>query len=1459
MVNYSHILRTRWFSGSVFIAFLLLMTLSYTHAQPCSVLDGDTRDFIFTSSSADIFFPATLPAGKTGSAHSTAGRLRTDDPMTAAYPLRTVTINPEFTDGTVGSVVLRFDLLTMAAPGAVIRIYPGTLATGTPAEVINNTNAASYLLQTRTYVGPVTVTFVSPTPAASGDFDIRITYTTGDQVVTSPFGFQVAYWTNFITPNSYVALENYPDWAVPIATAYFNESKQLVSSEISFCTDYGQDAPSVGNSHFPGQFVFHPTVRTDYDENGTVEPIDKLIAARIVYILSHAPQPISNFDNFIEVQSAIDATNSDPNGNYGGLFGQAKAAIPSLNSPVEPVFSITGPSSGVAAGVAQNFVVNLTNDGGYSRVYTLEIPAGITVNSVTGSGVTYNAVNKTITFASAPASATVSVTSAVSAVAAVRVVYNQPGFWNVNNLLVYEPCDSYPKATYQGFLGISKGSNPYPFREASGTWQSTDLDYGDLPNSYNTALASNGPSHVITAYNATAHTASLMLGSQIDPEADGVAGTLATGDNLAEVNDEDAITKFPVLVPGSTSYSVTLAVTNTTGANATVKGWIDFNKDGAFGAGEEATQTVSNGGTSVTLTWPSFPAVATFGYTYARFRIASVASEIASPTGLANSGEVEDYRLFIGRTVAGSVFNDVNRNTRIDTGEPFTSLPAPMYVYMVQNNIIVDAAAVAANGSYLLLAPSGQTSAVHLSALQYMIGTDVSTNPISHTPPTGWVTTGENGSGTNTGNGDFLPDGILSVTVTTANLTNRNFGITCNSAGTSGSYDICASETAVLPLAEFITGEDAGGTWTQLTGSGITFDAIAGTVQLTSTATTSTYRYDVPATANCAGSSSIATITVRPLPIKYQSVTICEGGSVCIFNPAGTARLVDPQTQICHTTSGVFTDTLLTAGQYGCDSIVVTTVTVVPTPNAGTDGSVAACNNSTTPIDLFSLITGEQTGGTWARLTGTGGTFDAVAGTYTPALGATNSTFSYTLTAAGSCGSDASIATVNLNICTVEISGSVLNDGNGLAGTPVNTVDGVAIQSASGTQLHANLFTSAGVFVATVPINASGNYNFTVTPNTDYQVTVSATPAAAGSTPASSVSLPVGWENTGENVGAGAGSDGVPNGILPVSIGTANVTNVNFGIDHEPNSNSVTHVLASQPAVGAEFALDGTDAPIMNGADPEDGTYSGDAGSVNNPKGVIITSLPTHGELWYYGFGAPVVVSATYVANGTLFPDPSLFSVILTGTGYTSTTFEYAYVDAAGVTDPTPASYTISWDTPLPVKLVSFVARLESSVAHLSWSTTEEVNSDYFEVQHSPDAKHWTVLDRVIALGESSVKKDYGYEHVSVNGGLNYYRLRMVDKDGAFAMSSIRSVRLDNSGQVSLYPNPATDRFLFKDLDLGTVKSVKILNIAGLTVWQNTDALSGQGIKINLADGLYLVCVEKTDGSRETLKLMVRK
>lgn len=1443
-------------------AVLILAAFTFASAQPCPTTPGPPRESIsLEDGNTTHGYPVALPAGvTTGSPNVTHGGMYHSGAKGTATPLTTVTIHPQWSDGTMGWVVINFYYLEIESSGAIIKVYDGDGTSTTPVATITSANASTYYRFNHKNNGPITVTMENTASSATGDFDVEIPFMTGEVVYTSPLAQEITYWKQFITPNSRAWIDSRAGSASTIATGYFDANRDLVSSEVSWCIDYGQSAPRRGN-YYPGEMVYNPTARPDIDEDGVVTTEDKLKTARLIYILQHAPQPISDMTNSDEVRAAVDDITHFGSGS-ADLAAAAIVAIPSLPSPEEPTFAITGPAASAPAGTPQNFVVNLTNDGGHPRIYKLKVPAGVTVNTVTGTGVTYDTANQDITFASAPASATVSVTSASSQTATLGVAYEQPGFWNVDNLVVYEPCDYYETAprNYQGFLGLSKAANPYPFREASATWAA--VDYGDLPDTYATLAASNGASHAITAYNATAHTSSLMLGSQIDSDADGTPNTVATGDDLAEIDDEDAITRFPVLVPGSTSYSITLPVTNTTGTTATVKGWIDFNKDGAFGAGEEATQTVSDGATSVTLNWPGFPAVANFGYIHARFRIASVASEIASPTGAANSGEVEDYRFFIGRTVAGTVFNDINRNTRIDSGEPFTSLPAPMYVYMVQNNVIVDAATVAADGSYLLLAPAGQTSALHLSAVQYPIGTDVTGTPINHTPPSGWTTSGENGSGSNTGSGDLSPDGILSVTVTTENLIQRNFGIRYQVAGTSGGYDICATDTSILPLADFIDGEDAGGTWSYVSGSGITFDPVAGTVQLTSSATTSTYRYDIPATGGNPGSFSIATVTVRPVPVTYQSKTICQGESVCIFNPAGTARTVEPQEQICHTTSGVYSDTLVGASHFGCDSIVVTTLTVVPIPDAGTDGAVTACTNDATPIDLFSLISGEQTGGSWARLTGTGGTFDAAAGTFTPAAGATASTFSYTIAGAGSCPEDVSVATVNLNTCNVQISGTIFNDANGLSGSPVNTVDGTPIQLADGAPLYANLFTAAGVFVASVPVDASGNYSFSVSPGTEYLVTVSTTAATNGSAPAGSTGLPTGWVNTGEFVGSGAGNDLAPNGTLTVSVGTTSVTNANFGLERQPNSNSVTHILTPDPIPNQEILLDGADAPLMNGSDPEDGTYSGGTATPgNDPKGVVITSLPTNGQLWYYGFGAPVVVSASDVTNGTLFNDPSLFTVVLTGAGYTSTSFNYAYVDAAGVVDPTPATYLISWSKPLPVTLISFDVTTESKIARLKWATTSETNSKGFEIQRSANASDWTKIGFVEAQSQGATvtsKLSYDFTDANPLNGVNYYRLKMVDLDATFAYSQIRTIRMDDANAMALYPNPVVQGKLTIDVTNAEAYHAEIINMAGITVLTQSLAKTRELNVNRLASGLYVLRITSASGDVQTKPFVVK-
>jgi len=254
-------------------------------------------------------------------------------------------------------------------------------------------------------------------------------------------------------------------------------------------------------------------------------------------------------------------------------------------------------------------------------------------------------------------------------------------------------------------------------------------------------------------------------------------------------------------------------------------------------------------------------------------------------------------------------------------------------------------------------------------------------------------------------------------------------------AGTDGSTLICDSNTAVIDLFGLITGEDSGGTWTQTSGSGGTFNAGAGTYTPATGATTSTFTYALLGTAPCVNVSSVATININPQPVSGTDggITICDShpfvidlfslitgeqsggtwiqttGSGGTFN-AGAGTF----TPVTGATTSTFTYTLL--GTAPCvDDSSVATITINPQHIAGFDGGTTICDSDTSVIDLFSLITNEQTGGVWTQTSGTGGIFNAGAGTYTPVTGATTSTFTYFLNGTLPCVDDESIATININ------------------------------------------------------------------------------------------------------------------------------------------------------------------------------------------------------------------------------------------------------------------------------------------------------------------------------------------------------------------------------------------------------------------------------------------------------------
>lgn len=95
----------------------------------------------------------------------------------------------------------------------------------------------------------------------------------------------------------------------------------------------------------------------------------------------------------------------------------------------------------------------------------------------------------------------------------------------------------------------------------------------------------------------------------------------------------------------------------------------------------------------------------------------------------------------------------------------------------------------------------------------------------------------------------------------------------------------------------------------------------------------------------------------------------------------------------------------------------------------------------------------------------------------------------------------------------------------------------------------------------------------------------------------------------------------------------------------------------------------------------------------------------------------------------------------------------------------------------LPVELLSFNGVPLAKSVLLKWQTVTETNSDYMAVEHSEDGRNFTEIGRLAGAGNSLSMIDYELIDEKPGQGINYYRLRQVDFDGATAYSEVVTVR----------------------------------------------------------------------------------
>ncbi|RYE21136.1 MAG: T9SS type A sorting domain-containing protein [Sphingobacteriales bacterium] len=171
---------------------------------------------------------------------------------------------------------------------------------------------------------------------------------------------------------------------------------------------------------------------------------------------------------------------------------------------------------------------------------------------------------------------------------------------------------------------------------------------------------------------------------------------------------------------------------------------------------------------------------------------------------------------------------------------------------------------------------------------------------------------------------------------------------------------------------------------------------------------------------------------------------------------------------------------------------------------------------------------------------------------------------------------------------------------------------------------------------------------------------------------------------------------------------------------------------------------------------------------------------------------------------------------------------------------------------PLPVQYLYFNAgKLNDKAALLQWETSSEANSAAFEVERSQDALQFLRIGTLPAAGNSMTPRSYRFTDYQPQPGLNYYRLKQVDKDGGYTYTPARVVRFDNleTGSVKYYPNP-THGMLNIELPQDMANEVKLINVsnaAGIMIAQRRETANGPGIihldMSRFAKGIYFVQV----------------
>jgi hypothetical protein len=167
----------------------------------------------------------------------------------------------------------------------------------------------------------------------------------------------------------------------------------------------------------------------------------------------------------------------------------------------------------------------------------------------------------------------------------------------------------------------------------------------------------------------------------------------------------------------------------------------------------------------------------------------------------------------------------------------------------------------------------------------------------------------------------------------------------------------------------------------------------------------------------------------------------------------------------------------------------------------------------------------------------------------------------------------------------------------------------------------------------------------------------------------------------------------------------------------------------------------------------------------------------------------------------------------------------------------------------LPIEMTSFYGTCTDNMSELKWSTSSELNNDYFLLEQSNNGVDFVTVAQVDGAGTSNSEVNY-QTRVSADNG-SYYRLKQVDFDGHSDQTDVIYVAC-KSPEVSVFPNPFENTIVVK-LDKKDTRSpaIKIRDLNGKEVFMlSMDNTNQTEIVLDLKElrsGMYILEVSDSE------------